>query len=212
MNILFAIWISMCDKIRNTWLGVHWQWNTLDWCQLNALQASPVVHFVTPLSCVSLSMNTQPSVPTIILDNDIQACIKIHWGWDRIAPFCRQHIEMHFLEWKCMDFAKISLKFVPKVQINNMLAFVQIMAWRRPGDKPLSEQILVNLLTHICITRPQWINPRRNSYPNIKYICQTICNSMFNKLFTLHPSIAFLQCSAIITWSTFPQILTEDTS
>ena len=44
---------------------VHWQWNTLEWCQLNALQASPVVHLVTPLSCVSLSMNTQPSVPAI---------------------------------------------------------------------------------------------------------------------------------------------------
>ena len=23
----------------NTWLCVHWQWNTLEWCQLNALQA-----------------------------------------------------------------------------------------------------------------------------------------------------------------------------
>ena len=65
MNILFAFWISMCDKSRITWLCVHWQWNTLEWCQLNALQASPVVHLVTPLSCVSLSMNTQPSVPTI---------------------------------------------------------------------------------------------------------------------------------------------------
>ena len=55
----------MCDKSRNTWLCVHWQWNTLEWCQRNALQASPVVHLVTPLSCVSLSMNTQPSVPAI---------------------------------------------------------------------------------------------------------------------------------------------------
>ena len=34
---------------------------------------------------------------------------------------------------------KISLKFVPKVQINNIPALIQIMAWRRPGDKPLSE-------------------------------------------------------------------------
>ena len=55
----------MCDKSRDTWLCVHWQWNTLEWCQLNALQASPVVHLVTPLSCVPLSMNTQLSVPTI---------------------------------------------------------------------------------------------------------------------------------------------------
>ena len=32
------------------------------------------------------------------------------------------------------------------------------MAWRRPGDKPLSEPMLVSLLTHICFTRPQWVN------------------------------------------------------
>ena len=51
---------------------------------------------------------------------------------------------------------EISLKFVRKVQINNILALVQIMAWHRPGDKPLSEPMLVSLLTHICVTRPQW--------------------------------------------------------
>ena len=38
---------------------------------------------------------------------------------------------------------KISLKFVPKVQFNNIPALVQIMAWRRPGDKPLSEPMIV---------------------------------------------------------------------
>ena len=32
------------------------------------------------------------------------------------------------------------------------------MAWRRPGDKPLSEPIMVRLPTHICITRPQWVH------------------------------------------------------
>ena len=34
---------------------------------------------------------------------------------------------------------KISLKFFPQGPINNIPALVQIMAWRRPGDKPLSE-------------------------------------------------------------------------
>ena len=34
---------------------------------------------------------------------------------------------------------KISLKFVFKGPIDNIPALVQIMAWRRPGDKPLSE-------------------------------------------------------------------------
>ena len=49
---------------------------------------------------------------------------------------------------------KILLKFVPKVPINNIPALVQIMAWRRPGDKPLSEPMMVVLPTHICGTRP----------------------------------------------------------
>ena len=53
---------------------------------------------------------------------------------------------------------KISLKFVPRGPINNIPALVQIMAWRRQGDKPLSESMMVRLLTHICVTRPQWVN------------------------------------------------------
>ena len=52
---------------------------------------------------------------------------------------------------------KLSLKFIPKGPINNIQALVQIMAWRWPGDKPLSEPMLVSLLTHICVTRPQWV-------------------------------------------------------
>ena len=52
---------------------------------------------------------------------------------------------------------KISLKFVPTGSINNISALVQIVAWRRPGDKPLSEPMMINLPTHICVTRPQWV-------------------------------------------------------
>ena len=72
----------------------------------------------------------------------------------------------HFADaiFKCIFFnenewilLKISLKFVPKGQINNIPALVQIMAWRRPGDKPLSEPMMVSLPTHICITWPQWV-------------------------------------------------------
>ena len=37
----------------------------------------------------------------------------------------------------------ISLKFIPKGQIKNMPVLVKIMAWRRPGDKPLSEPMMV---------------------------------------------------------------------
>ena len=53
---------------------------------------------------------------------------------------------------------KISLKFVPKCSINNNPALFQIMAWRRSGDKSLSEPMIASLLTHICVTRPQCVN------------------------------------------------------
>ena len=53
---------------------------------------------------------------------------------------------------------KISLNCVPKGSIHSIPALVQILAWRGPGDKPLSEPMMVSLLTHICITRPQWVN------------------------------------------------------
>ena len=53
---------------------------------------------------------------------------------------------------------KISLKFVPKGPINNIPALVQIMTWRRPGDKPLSEAMVVSSLMHICVTLPQSVN------------------------------------------------------
>ena len=51
----------------------------------------------------------------------------------------------------------ISLKFVPKGPINNIPALDQIMTWRQLGDKPLSEPMMVSLLTHKCITRRQWL-------------------------------------------------------
>ena len=50
----------------------------------------------------------------------------------------------------------ISLKFVPKNPINNMTALIEMMVWRRSGNKSLSEPMMVSLLTHICVTRHHW--------------------------------------------------------
>ena len=66
-----------------------------------------------------------------------------------------------FLNENVIISIKISLKFVPKSQITNNLSLVQIMAWRRSGDKPLSEPMMVSLVTHICVTRPQWVNANK---------------------------------------------------
>ena len=44
---------------------------------------------------------------------------------------------------------EIPLKFVPKDPISIIPALVQIMAWRRPGDKPLSVSMVLNSLTYM---------------------------------------------------------------
>ena len=63
-----------------------------------------------------------------------------------------------FFNENCCVLFKISLIYVRKGPIDNIRALVQIMAWRRSGDKPLSEPMMISLPTHICVTWPQWVN------------------------------------------------------
>ena len=84
-----------------------------------------------------------------------------HWGRDKMAAVSQTTLSNAFSLIKFVSI-KISLKFVPKGRINNNSALVQIMAWRRSGAKPLSEPMMVSLLTHICITLPQWVKINDN--------------------------------------------------
>ena len=101
------------------------------------------------------------------LKGDSGDAFKGHWTGSSVNTLRPRQDGRHFPDdiFKCVflnENARISLKkslkFVRKVRINNILALVQIMAWRRSGDKPLSEPMMVNLLMHICVTRPQWVN------------------------------------------------------
>ena len=47
---------------------------------------------------------------------------------------------------------------------NNIPALVHIRARHRPGNKPLPEPMVVSLLTHICVTRPQWVHQVINKH------------------------------------------------
>ena len=86
----------------------------------------------------------------------------------------------HFADdiFKCIFFNEdirismtISLKFIAKGPIDNIPALVQIMAWRRPGDKPLSEPMMLSSLTHICVTRPQWVKSFKHRLRMYTYSC-----------------------------------------
>ena len=83
---------------------------------------------------------------------------------------------------------KFSLKFVHKSPIDNIPALFQIMAWPRPGDKPLSEAMMVSLLMHICVTRPQWVKSLRqsNAYMH-QYNIPILLQKMVCRLFRIMP-------------------------
>ena len=76
--------------------------------------------------------------------------------WQDGCHFRRRHFQMHFFNENVWISLRISLKFVPEVQINSIQTMKQIMAWCRLGAKPLSDPMVVSLLTHICVTWPQW--------------------------------------------------------
>ena len=96
------------------------------WCQCNV----PSYYFIKSLN---------PSV--VVLDTFV--------FFNSSAPGQNGH---HFADdiFKCVcvneDISiliQISLKFVPKGLIYNKAALVQAMAWRRTGDKPLPEPMLI---------------------------------------------------------------------
>ena len=73
--------------------------------------------------------------------------VKINFNTLRLPQngchFADDRFKCIFLNKNVWILIKISLNFVLKDQINNIPALVQIMAWRRLGDKPLSESMKV---------------------------------------------------------------------
>ena len=69
-----------------------------------------------------------------------------------------------FLNGNVWIWIKISLKFVPKGLINYITSLVQIMAWHRSGDKPLSEPIMVSLMTQYYDSSTRRLNIFANKF------------------------------------------------
>ena len=127
---------------------------------LNALtHITPEFPMVCPFSMALITSNGAP-------------CDMLHHWYQRIPDFAshginslrprrnRRHFaddtfKRIFLNENVSISVEISLKFVPKGPVNNIPTLVQIMAWRRPGNRPLSEPTIVRLPMHICVTQPQ---------------------------------------------------------
>ena len=88
---------------------------------------------------VYVEMNGIPRSPHILPNDNMWATCR-SWNWlilNIFRPrqdghhFADDIIQFHFFEWKWLYFIQISLEYVPKGPIDNKLALMQIMAWRR---------------------------------------------------------------------------------
>ena len=105
----------------------------------------------------------------VVLRWDLSA-VSVWWTLNTLRPrqnrrhFADDILNYIFLNENVWIPIKISLKFFPQGPINNIPVLVQIMAWRQPGDKPLSGPMMVRFPTHICVTRPQWVKELMNCH------------------------------------------------
>ena len=100
-------------------------------------------------------VNTAFSIKYAILYKVLVCLFNTLGPWQYGRHFADDHFQMHFPKWNVWISITISQNSVRKFPINNTPALVQIMAWSRSGDKPLSEPMMVDSLTHVCVTRPQ---------------------------------------------------------
>ena len=62
-----------------------------------------------------------------------------YWGLDKMAAILADNIfKCIYLNESYIILIQISLKFVPRSPIDNKWALIQLMAWRRTGDKALT--------------------------------------------------------------------------
>ena len=82
------------------------------------------------------------------------------WGRGTIAAISQTTFSNAFSWMKMYEFRfRFPWNVFPRFELNiHILALVQIIVWRRQGDKPLSGPMMVSLLMHTCVTRPQWVN------------------------------------------------------
>ena len=69
-----------------------------------------------------------------------------HFPLNKMATISQtMYSEVFFVNEKLSILIHIPLKFVPKGPFDNKAALVQLMAWRRIGEKPVSEPMLTRL-------------------------------------------------------------------
>ena len=116
-----------------------------------------------------------------------------HLAQDIFPSFC--------LNGNVWTLLKMSLKCVTGVRINDIPVLVQIMVWRWPGDKPLSDIF--------CVTRTQWVKSVLQSQSG-EWTGETL--SIYSPVLAMHSALVkepnITMCRLLrMSWKLFQNIL-----
>ena len=131
------------------------QWHDSDYLNISPRPSNLYQWNLTLLMKISYNQYTKQTFHFKFSGNPSATCWVVFWSlydntFNTLRPIqnCRHFaddiFECIFPELKLWISLDISFKFVPSVRINTIPALVQIMAWRLPGDKPLSEPMMVS--------------------------------------------------------------------
>ena len=127
----FQIFFMVIIKIIFTGMCWYLSWSSCWWW----------VNIGSGDGLISRGSEPLPFLPLPILRKTHAVIELTHWGQDKMAAIF-QTTFLNAFSW--MKIYEFQLKFHwNKGPINNIPAFVQVMAWRRPGDKPLSDPMMV---------------------------------------------------------------------
>ena len=130
----------------------------MEWVSLRSLQSRIYTYLV--LRTRHFQLSDTSSIPTMYIDFSQSLSMLTLRGRGKMTAVSQMALPSAFSWPEMLWFllTGVSLKFVPKDPIHNIAGLVLIMASHWPGDKPLFQQIMARLPTHICITQPQCVN------------------------------------------------------
>ena len=168
----WSLWLPFCCHIIIC-ISIIWERRTgirhcfYNWSTGGFSHKRPVIQSFDVFLCLKHKQAVQQTVKSQWMQTPWCSCnvivmlsfvLMIYAQTPRVNTLRQGQNGHHFAEdiFKCIFLnenglisIKISLNFVPKGSINNIPALVQIMAWCQSGDKPLSETMMVSLLTNI---------------------------------------------------------------
>ena len=122
--------------------GIHrWPMDSPHW--------GPIMRKVFPFNDIIMSLHHY----AVLLQSAEHPQLELHFQWkqqptshfnsppplDKMAASLADIFKCIFLNGNDRIPIRISMRFVPRSSIDNKPVFVQVMAWRRTGDKPLPE-------------------------------------------------------------------------